>query len=469
MLSVFALLIVTIGKAQHQELDEKAVMYKGKQNTTEDTTSLLHAFKTGSFHGHFRYFFMSTQNQQGLTDYYANAAGGGIRYETAKFHGFQMAVSGFYIFNIGSSDFTKPDSATGQYNRYEIALFDMEDPANKKDLDRLEEFYLKYNFKNSNVVFGRLLINTPFINLQDSRMRPTGVEGIWVEVDEIKKTKIEGGWLHAISPRGTVNWYDVGKSIGVYTGGVNVNGTKSLYTNNIKSKGVAILGITTNINTNIKLQGWNMFAENVFNTGMLQADINFPLKNESALFTAAQFIRQDAVNDGGNIHPSKTYFVKGQKSITFGGKLGWKNEAWETSINYNRITADGRYLVPREWSREPFFTYLPRERNEGLGNVHAVMATVKYNIPKARVKASLSAGHYQLPDVKDYRLNKYGLPSYTQVNADIYYSFAGMLKGFDAQLLVVGKMKDGETYNNKKYVFNKVDMVQYNFVLNYHF
>ena len=455
--------------AQHQELTEKAVMYKGKQNTTSDSTSLLHAFKTGSFHGHFRYFFMSTQNQQGLTDYYANAAGGGIRFETAKFHGFQMAVSGFYIFNIGSSDFTKPDSATGQYNRYETALFDVTDPANKKDLDRLEEFYLKYNYKNSSIVFGRQLINTPFINLQDGRMRPTGVEGIWAEVNEIKKTKIEGGWLFAISPRATVKWYDVGKSIGVYTGGVNVDGTKSLYANNIESKGVVVLGITTNINKNIKLQGWNMFTQNVFNTTLLQADINFAPKDGANFFAAAQFVRQDAVNDGGNVNPSKTYFTKGQKSITFGGKFGWKNKRWETSINYNRITSDGRYLVPREWGREPFFTFMPRERNDGFGNVHAIMAKVNYNIPKARVKTSLAAGYYKLPNVKNYRLNKYGLPSYTQVNADVRYSFVGMMKGLETQLLIVGKIGDGETYNNKKFEFNKVDMLTYNFVLNYHF
>ncbi len=468
-LVVLVLLISVSAKAQHQELTEKAVMYKGKQNTTLDTTSLLHAFKAGSFNGHFRYFFMSTQNQQGLTDYYANAAGGGIRYETAKFHGFQMAVSGFYIFNISSSDFTKPDSATGQYNRYETAFFDVTDPTNKKDLDRLEEFYIKYNLKNSNIVFGRQLINTAFINLQDGRMRPTGVEGVWVEVNEIKKTKIEGGWLYAISPRGTVKWYDVGESIGINPAGVNVDGTKALYANNVESKGMAVLGITTNIKNNIKLQGWNMFTQNVFNTALLQADINFPIKDAAALFAAAQFIRQDAVNDGGNANPSKTYFTKGQKSITFGGKLGWKNKRWETSINYNRITAHGRYLVPREWGREPFFTFMPRERNDGVGDVNAMMAKVNYNISKARVKTSLAAGYYKLPDVKDYRLNKYGLPSYTQVNADVRYSFSGMMKGLEAQLLIVGKIREGETYNNKKFEFNKVNMVLYNIVLNYHF
>ncbi len=469
IMAAVVLLYGNIVFAQHQEIFEKPEMYKGKQVQTEDTTSLLSAFKRGHFNGHFRYFFMSTQNQKGLTDYYANAAGGGIRYETAKFHGFQFAVSGFYTFNIGSSDLGKPDSTTGQFNRHEIALFDVEDPYNKKDIDRLEEFYLKYNYKKSNIVFGRQLINTPFINLQDGRMRPTGVEGFWFELNEIKKTKIEGGWLYAISPRATTKWFDAAESIGIYTGGVNTDGSKSQYATNLESKGVFMMGAHVDLSKNIKLHGWNLFTENIFNTAMLQTDFSFPLKNNNSIFASAQVIRQNAVNNGGNDNAAKTYFEKGGKAISFGAKAGWKNKHWETTINYNRITSHGRYLMPREWGRDPFFTFLPRERNEGFGDVHAIMGKLNYNIPKLRLKTSLAAGYYKLPDVKNYRLNKYGLPSYTQINADVKYAFNKVFKGMEAQLLVVGKLKSGETYNNKKFEFNKVNMLLYNFVLNFHF
>ena len=210
MIATMLLLMANTMYAQHQEIGDKAEMYKGKTVNTQDSTSLLSAFKKGHFNGHFRYFFMSTQNQKGLTDYYAHAAGGGLRYETAKFHGFQFAVSGFYTYNIGSSDLGKTDSSTGQSSRYEIALFDVEDPYNKNDIDRLEELYLKYSYKTSSIIFGKQLINTPFINLQDGRMRPTGVEGIWLELNEIKKMKIEGGWLYSISPRATTKFYAVG-------------------------------------------------------------------------------------------------------------------------------------------------------------------------------------------------------------------------------------------------------------------
>jgi hypothetical protein len=468
-LVTFMLLLMNMVKAQHQEINEKPLMYKGKPVQTEDTTSLLSAFKRGDFNGHFRYFFMSTQNQKGLTDYYANAVGGGIRYETAKFHGFQFAVSGFYTFNIGSSNLGKADTTTGQLSRYEIALFDVEDPYNKKDIDRLEEFYIKYSHKKSSIVYGRQLLNTPFINLQDGRMRPTGVEGFWFETNEIKKVKVEGGWLYALSPRGTTKWYDVDESIGVYSGGVNIDGTKSQYNNTLQSKGVFLVGAHVELNKNITLHGWNVFTENIFNTSMLQTDFSFPLKNNSSIFAAAQFIRQDAINKGGNDVAAKTYFESVGKAVTFGTKAGWKNKQWEASINYNRITAHGRYLMPREWGREPFFTFMPRERNEGFGDVHAIMGKVNYNIPKIRIKTSLSGGYFKLPDVKNYRLNKYGVPSYTQVNADVRYAFNKVLKGLEAQLLIVGKLNSGETYSNKKFEFNKVNMVLYNFVLNYHF
>jgi hypothetical protein len=66
--------------------------------------NLLSYFKNGKAGGHLRYYFMATDNESGLTDYYANAVGGGLRFETASFYGFHFGVAGFYIFNIGSSD-----------------------------------------------------------------------------------------------------------------------------------------------------------------------------------------------------------------------------------------------------------------------------------------------------------------------------------------------------------------------------
>ena len=428
-----------------------------------------YSFKGGKVQGHFRYFNMYTNNQKDLTDYYANAVGGGLRFETAKFHNFQFAISGFYTFNIGSSDMTKPDPQTGQLNRYEIGLFDINNGSNKKDIDRLEEFYIKYNYKKSSVKFGRQLLNTPFINLQDGRMRPTGVEGLWTEINEIKSIRIEGGWLYSISPRSTTRWFSIGETMGIYPSGLNPDGSLSDYAGHIESRGIALAAVHYRPVKNLKVQAWNMYTENIFNSALLQADLSVPFKNSSKLLIATQLIRQDVVNEGGNLNQQHTYFQKGTGSLSFGAKLALQNKDWETSLNYNRITSEGRYLIPREWGRDPFFTFLPRERNEGFGDVHAIMAKIDYKIPALGFRTSLAAGYYDLPDVKNYKLNKYGMPAYTQINTDFRYTFAKSLKGLEAQLLIMAKLRNGETYSNSKMLINKVNMWQSNLVLNFHF
>lgn len=466
---ITSLLFVTNTIAQHQEIAEKPTVWKEKSNEKIDSTSILNAFKNGNFSGHFRYFFMGTNNESGLSDYFANALGGGVKFETAQFHNFQFGVSGYYIYNIGSSDFSKKDLITNLSNRYEVALFDLQNASSKGNLSRLEELYLKYNFKKSTITLGKQLLNTSFINLQDGRMRPTEVDGIWIDFNEIKKTKINIGYLYGISPRSTMKYFRIGESIGIYPAGVNPDGTKSDYAGNLVSNGVYIIGIQNESVSNLKTLLWNQYAENLFNSALFQMDYNYPLNHNSKLLLGFQTIYQNALNEGGNIDPRKTYFQKNGSSQTFGGRLGWKTKAIEWTLNYNRITAKGRYLMPREWGRDPFYTFMPRERNEGFGDVDAVMTKIQYTNPKKTFKSHLAVGYFDLPDVKDVALNKYGLPSYWQTNADIRYEFQGLLKGFDAQLLYVHKFNVGETYDNKNYIFNKTNMSNINFILNFNF
>ena len=459
----------TSTSAQYLKISDKERVDKQGSNEKIDSTSILSAFKNGNFSGNFRYFFMTTNNENGLSDYDANALGGGIKFETAKFHNFQFGVSSSYIFNLGSSDFTKKDPVTNSSNRYEVALFDIQNPSNKDNLSRLEELYLKYNYKNSTVTLGKQLLNTSFINLQDGRMRPTEVNGIWVDFNEIKKTKINLGYLYGISPRSTLNYFEVGKSIGIYPTGVNPDGTKSDYAGNINSNGIFIIGIQNESIQHLKTLLWNQYADNLFNSALFQMDYTYPINSNSKLIFGFQTIYQSALNFGGNEDPSKTYFQKNGNSQTFGGRFGWKNNTLELTLNYNRITAKGRYLMPREWGRDPFYTFMARERNEGFGDVHAVMTKIQYTNPKKTFKSHLAVGYFDLPDVKNFELNKYGLPSYVQTNADIRYQFQGFLKGFDAQLLYVQKFNVGKTYGNKNYVFNKTNMSNLNFILNFNF
>jgi hypothetical protein len=450
---IFTILSFTASAMQEKDVDHI------------DSNSLRAALTKGKAEAHFRYFFMATDNQKKLTDYYANAAGGGLKYETGKFHGFQAGIGGFFIFNIGSSDLGKPDPSTKQLNRYEIGLFDIENASNKNDIDRLEELYLKYNLKKATLTFGKQLINTPFINLQDGRMRPTGVEGLWLN-GKSKKTKWEGGILWGISPRSTVRWFNIGHSIGIYPQGVQENGQAANYREHLNSRAISVIGITHEFQHGLKAQLWEQWTENIFNTVLLQLDKKW---GKSSFYSGVQGIMQHTLNNGGNDDPSKAYIHKGSKAFTWGTVTGWKNKNTDISFNYNRITSAGRYVMPREWGRDPFYTFLPRERNEGFGDVNAVMIKLKQSFPKQHLQALLGFGYYDLPDVTNTRLNKYGMPSYTQLNVDIQYQFTGTLEGMNAQFLYVYKGQEANSYGNNKYVIHKVNASLFNLILNYHF
>ena len=447
---------------EHHEVDVHHLSMKPK-----DSVCLKDCFLKAHWEAHTRTFLMSTLNEGALKDDYALASGAGIGVLTQPVYGLQAGISGFFIYNLWSSDIAKPDSLTNSANRYELGLFDVENPDNKNDLDRLEELYIKYNLSKSAITVGKININTPFINPQDGRMRPTIAEGVWLNINESKKIGVNGGWIWDVSPRSTVHWFTLANSMGINPSGVNTDGSRSEYHDNILSSGMAIANIYYKPTENLKINLWNGLLDNVMNTAMIEINTNQKLGEDLKTYQGIIYLHQNSINHGGNIDQRKTYFNEGAQSNVISAQVGVKNKKHNTSFNYTHITGDGRYLMPREWGREPFYTFLPRERNEGLGNVHAMVAKTSLSFFDNKFKTGIGYGYYLLPDVKNYRLNKYGLPSYQQLNLDASYNFSNFLKGLELRVLVVGKMQEGNDYDNLKYIYNKVNLVNFNFILDF--
>jgi hypothetical protein len=348
-------------------------------------------------------------------------------------------------------------------------LFDIEHPNERRDLDGLEDLYLAYNFGKKHTSFlkaGNQFIKTPFLNPQDGRLRPTMVRALWGEFHEIKNLKLEGGWITHISPRSTIRWYHIAESIGKYPMGVNVLGGRGEYEGNITSKGIAIAGLTYEKKNNIKIQAWNTFVENLFNTAMVQADKDFPISEEAKFVAGVQGTHQFVVNKGGNEEARKAFFPHDGKSYIFSSRVGFENKKWITNLNYTRITKDGQFLFPREWGRDPFYTFIPRERNEGFADVQAFTVQVFRNWSK-QLRTGILAGNYQLPPANDYTRNKYGMPSYYQINLNALYRFEKQLKGMTLELIYMYKGRTGDDFGRPAYVHNKVNMHFVNVVMNY--
>ena len=300
-------------------------------------------------------------------------------------------------------------------------------------------------------------------------MRPTAVDGLWLSGKLTKNIGIEGGFIYGVSPRSTSRYFNVGSSIGLYPGGVTTSGQASAYKGKLEVPGIIYGGMNGPVGKQWKWQTWQMMVINLFYSSYYQLDFTKKVSENSKLYAAAQLIYQQETGSGGVTDDASRYMDKGALALTFGSKISFTKGNGTIALAYNRITPMGRYLMPREWGRDAFFTFMPRERNDGYGDVHAITLQWAKNFVDQRCKLSLAGGYFDLPDVKNVTLNKYGMPSYVQANVDVRYSFPGWLKGLEGQILYVQKWKIGENYGNDKFVYNKVDMSLLNVVLNFYF
>lgn len=101
----------------------------------DSTAGLTNFIRQGHFFGHARTYLMGTNNRADLQDYHALALGAGIGYRTARIAGhIELGMSGFFMFNLFSSDLAAPDPRTGKGSRYEVGLFNVLEPNDREDL-----------------------------------------------------------------------------------------------------------------------------------------------------------------------------------------------------------------------------------------------------------------------------------------------------------------------------------------------
>lgn len=422
--------------------------------------------RAGSFQFEARSFGMGTINRGDLLNYATLAAGGGIGYYSPRIKGFHFGVSGFFAFQIFEENIRRADPTTGNVNRYEILLYDMNDLSNTGELDRMEDFYLAYDRGGFGAVFGRQRVHTPMLNEQDNRMRHNSFNGLTLKYAKNRWSGFAGVYT-SITMRGTVDWYSVEESFGVYPFGRNPLGTPSGYRDNISSRGIGVLGAAYR-DKSLHVQAWNYTAENVFNLAQLQAEGRIEAGGTGVLY-GVQAFHQSALNDGGNPDIEAAYIDPAATTLAIGGRLGAGDARRNFTINALRINAGGRLLFPREWGREQFFVSLPRERHEGNGDVTAFTAKYEHTFARKGLKAMLGAGTVRNPGIERYRLNKYGVPSYYHFAGSVDYTFKGYLEGLHLMLIAVNKTAMDASKISDEFRINRVDLWNFSAIVNYRF
>lgn len=453
-------LLQEMSQAQTSSIDSALV-------DRESYTSVNEFIKQGKFDLHARSFWMSTCNKGVLTDYSAWAFGAGIGYKTPRLKGFSLGMSGYFIFKLHDKNLKGSDPLSGGSNRYELPLFDMGNPDNREDLDRLEELYMEYRYRNAKIAFGRQHIETPFLNGQDNRMRPNLFSGIWSET-QAGNLLLRGGWIRRVSPRGTVNWFDVQESMGVYPFGNNVDGNPSEYKGNVTTGGIFIVGSVYQ-QDGVKMNVYNYFTENIFN--LLYADISKEIivGDHLKIDLGVQSFWQMQIGEGGHEDPSKKYIHNDEKTFGVGNKVVLEFRNHTLSANTLYIHDSGRFLFPREWGREQFWASLPRERFEGNGGLRSISFQWRMLGYEDRFESLLGIGFTETQDPSLARLNKNSMPSWTHVVGKMIWHFDHTLDGVSIGVIVVHKGKLGSRKLPPQWTINRVDLIHYNLIIDYKF
>lgn len=97
------------------------------------------------------------------------------------------------------------------------------------------------------------------------------------------------------------------------------------------------------------------------------------------------------------------------------------------------------------------------------------MTQYEHEMFEDRFRLVIGASHVKTPDIHNVELNKYGIPSYLHFSGLADYRFQGFFQGLDLQLLVAAKKETFEREIPLEYVINRVDMVNFNLILDYRF
>lgn len=367
-------------------------------------------FQKGNTSGLIRINMMYTFRPDSRTYHSALAVGGRLYYHSSYWKGFQLGLGGLYAYNIAS---TKLNSKDYQFApKWERQLFDLQNTSNKHDLDRLEELFVKYRYKDSYIKVGKMLVETPFVNPQDSRMKPSAFQGVWFDWQEGHRFEINGGVFNKVSPRATTEWVSIAESIGLYDRFEEPE-THSIIHKNIN---LLMLGGHYKISSNLNYHNWQYFVDQLSYVNFNQLEW---ITNSFKI--GVQYVFQQGRDD----QQIFTDQLNNNYNQIISGQLQWRLPRLQFSYNTTLSLSDTPFIFPKEWGAEPFYTFISRHRIEGLDGSNS--QALKIDLQPFNKWNDLNIGIYgvrtSFEEKEDSINNKIKSSYFNQLSLDIQAKF----------------------------------------------
>lgn len=428
---------------------------------SQEPEKFSHLFTKGEIEGHIRNYFMATWNQGELKDYYTNAIGGAIAFKTLPYRGVEAGVKGLFTYKGFSADLNDPDPTTGRAAEWEHQLYDITDPYNLNDLDRLEHLYIKYHFQSGYFTYGKMEIeDTPLLNESDGRMKPFAFKGLWLHLED-RRHDLNVSWLDRVSPRSTVEWFDFNEALGIKYNGFQPNGTHADYHEKTESKGIALLNYAYRYK-GFRLRYDHWYLHRVFHTGMFNMEYHLPHWR-----FGMQYALQGADHYQDDLLYEERYLQPDENGQVVSALAEMRRSGWLLKAAWSRAFASGRFLFPRELGRDQFYTSIQRSRLDGFGdsNIFTLQGGYNFKTPGLFLLTQFT-GVYG-PEVGEFQFNKYDLDSYHLWNTKLTWHLHDFLDGLRFEVLYVKKWNMNNS--EPEVVYNLSNLDQLNFIINYDF
>lgn len=409
--------------------------------------------------------YMSTHNRGDLEDFNAVVGFGQIKadYQLKPWLSFSGQLNG--VFLPSTSGLEKRDATTGKGPLFESNLFNLRTMSGQSEF-ALPILNAQFNLEGHILTAGRFLRNVQAFHPEQWPF-PNALEGIWYENYTAENTSWQLAYVHKAMPRFSGDFETIGNSIGVAGVGVNTDGSPSGYRNNVNSKALVVGNYNRLFNQNFSLDVWDYFVEGVMNTLLIEPSFYLP---DGEWNLSLKTLIQSKIGEGGNADELLRYKTD-RLALYLGFRVEKRLSSSVLQFNLTRITDDGRFLMPREWGYEPFYTFQKRNRIEGARDVIGLMMKWKksWSDEKLKYQFSTSAGQNFMPEVTDYLRNKYQTPSTLNLDAELKVQPVKWMTGLTAEVLLVYRFLTDDSNIEDKHLINQADFLHTDIRLYYSF
>ncbi len=306
-------------------------------------------FEEGKTKGNIRYYYIETKKDSGAshTSAHANAVGGQLSYSTGNWNGFQMGVTfmttnGFALPNVVDTSILGRDNAVRQG-------LPAGHPVAQESFSVLGEAFVKYSYKDLQLLYGRKVIKTSLVDAKDVRMLPSAVQGAFIDYKMPYGTTMGAAYLTHFKQRTSDKFVNIVKhALG--------NNTQAI-TGHDEGEVVQVDAVYQSDATTVKV--YDEYAQDFMNALYLEAVYKGKMGEHYDYHVDAQYINQMSVGNADTNLQNDNTLAGGQIQVNaFGVKAGVKRSETALDVAWTKVLSDAdkhdSLVLP--WDGTPLFT-----------------------------------------------------------------------------------------------------------------